>query len=335
MINLHGLGESTVQITPELSVVLCTYNRAELLKISLGSLVGQTVKRNQFEVIVIDDGSEDQTKSVVDFFKDLLPVKYYFQKNAGLASARNHGIFAAQGRIIFFFDDDDVASPTLLEEHLKTHREFQDDCYAVLNYTDWHPSIKKSPLMNFVTEVGCFLFSYPLIKHGQILDYTYFWAGRSSCKRSYLVKHGVCNQIFRFSCEDIELGYRLSRQGFKIVYNSEAISYMIRPVTFDAFFQRLLKQGQSQYNFAKIYNNEEVNRYCEINNARERWEKISLVFEARVNSASVLDKFITLKDKYSIIGNDELKLLYNAYWWVFKACKLKGIIEEQQRIQEC
>jgi len=104
-----------------LSVIICTYNRADLLNMSLESLTRQTLSKDKFEVILIDDGSSDHTKDVSSAFHSVLPLKYFYQNNAGLASARNHGIFAARGEILLFLDDDDIATPSLIEEHMKTH----------------------------------------------------------------------------------------------------------------------------------------------------------------------------------------------------------------------
>ena len=200
-----------------LSVIICTYNRSGFLKLVLDSLTRQTVSKNDYEIIIVDDGSADDTRGVVQNFKPLLPLTYFYQKNAGLAAAKNHGIFASRGEIVLFLDDDDIAIPTLLDEHIRTHRKYSEQHMAVLHYTNWAQDLVITPLMHFITEVGCFLFSYPHIKHGDILDYTYFWGGRSSCKRGFLLENGVFNQAFRFGCEDIELGYRLSKFGLKVV----------------------------------------------------------------------------------------------------------------------
>ena len=64
--------------------------------------------------------------------------------------------------------------------------------------------------MHYLTEVGKFLFDYTAISHGDVLDYTFFWGGRSSCKRMLLAQEGIFDQNFRFGSEDIELGYRLA-----------------------------------------------------------------------------------------------------------------------------
>lgn len=311
-----------------LSVIICTFNRADFLKKVLESLAGQTLPKEQYEIILIDDGSSDGTKDVVHMFRDRLPVKYFYQNNAGLASAKNHGIYAAQGKILLFLDDDDIAAPTLLEEHMKTHRKYQEERYAVLHHTAWASNLAVSPVMHFITEVGCFLFSYPKIKHGEILDYTYFWGGRSSCKRDFLIERGVFNPVFRFGCEDIELGYRLSLHGLRVVYNAKAISMMIRPVGFDDFCKRLIKQGMSQYIFSTLHDNAGVQTWAEVTGAEETWENIRPVYEIKLKSARDLDSIANTKQKYGFALDETTKrLLYQSYWWVFKACKIKGIIE--------
>jgi len=77
--------------------------------------------------------------------------------------------------------------------------------------------------MHFVTDVGQYLFAYQDLVDGQRLDHTYFWGGRSSCKRS-LLRHGLFNPTFRFGSEDIELGHRLSRHGLQVVFARDAVS---------------------------------------------------------------------------------------------------------------
>ena len=314
-----------------LSVIICTYNRADFLKLLLESLITQTLSKDKFEIIVIDDGSSDKTREIVESFYSVYPVKYFYQNNAGLASARNHGIFAAQGDIVLLLDDDDFATPELLEEHLKTHRKYPQDNYAVLNYTTWATYLNVTPLMTFITDIGCFLFNYPGIRNGDILDYTHFWGGRSSCKRSFLIEYGVFNPVFRFGCEDIELGYRLSRHGLKVVYNSRAVSMMARPVAFDDFCQRLIKQGRSQYVFSTLHADPDVHKWAEVVGAEEKWNNIRAIYEAKIRSARELDKIANMKLKYNLGLDDSTKrLLQMAYWWVFKACKIKGIVEAKE-----
>ena len=90
------------------SVIICTYNRAPLLKRVLRSLTKQSLPFNQFEVIVVDDGSQDETAHVCEVMGHELPNLRYVSAgaNLGLASARNVGIAEARGNRIIFTDDD-------------------------------------------------------------------------------------------------------------------------------------------------------------------------------------------------------------------------------------
>jgi len=314
--------------SPKLSVILCTYNRASLLTKALESLMDQTLDQDAFEVVLIDDGSEDETRGVVESFSDRLPLRYFYQENSGIASAKNHGACAAWGKILFFFDDDDIATPTLLEEHLKTHEKYPENNYAVLNYTGWSPDLQVTPLMEFVTEIGFFLFYYPSLKDGDIVDYTYFWGGRSSCKKQLLMEQGLFNPVFRFGCEDIELGYRLSRYGFRVVYNANAVSLMARPLELDGFCKRLIRQGNSQSVFASIHDVPEVRIWTEIEGVRQKWEQIKPIVEAKIRSARELDRLANQRLKWGLaMDEDTIRLLYRAYWWACRVCKIKGIAE--------
>jgi len=228
---------------PAIAAVVSTFNRADLLRTTLESLTLQTLPQTEFEVVIVDDGSTDDTRAVVAAFEGRLPMRYAYQRNAGLASARTHGLYLSTATVLLFLDDDDVTDPGLLEQHVLTHRRYPEDNYAVLGYTPLDPSIAQDPLMHFVTEVGCFLFAYSYFKDGDVLDFEHWWGGRSSCKRAFLIEHGVFNPVFRFGCEDIELAWRLSKHNFQVVYNARAITTMSRKMDFDGFCNRLIARG--------------------------------------------------------------------------------------------
>ena len=311
---------------PSLSAILCTFNRAELLSRTLESILRQTLDQSNFELIVIDDGSTDETRKVVESFERRLPLRYAYQANAGLASARNHGIYRSQAPILLFLDDDDLCSPNLFEEHLKTHVQYPDNHFAVLGYVALDPNLAEKPVLHYVTEVGCYLFSYPNLKHGDVLDYPYFWGGCSSCKRKFLIEYGVFNPVFRFGCEDIELAYRLSKNNLKVVYNAHAVSTMVRDISFDAFCKRLIRQGESQYVFSQLHPDAEVQKWTEMIGAEEEWQRIEKVYEAVIRSARELDRIANLKLELGLELDDvTIDLLHRAYRNAFKACKLKGI----------
>jgi GT2 family glycosyltransferase len=256
---------------PLISVAVPTQDRANLLVQCLESLADQTLPRDQFEVIVVDDGSTDHTREVCDRFSDVLSLRYQRLTRSGIAAAKNAGLFASSGRLVLFFDDDDVADADLLRAHVDAHDQWKEPRIAVLGYTTWHPSLEVSPVMHYATEVGQNLFSYPSLTVGEELDFTRFWGGRASAKRAFLLEHGAFNQEFTFGYEDIELGFRLSRCGFAVVYCPEAVSYMLRELSFEDLCLRCEKQGRSLRRLAALHPNPTILDYCDLDRLRDIW----------------------------------------------------------------
>ena len=164
----------------KLSVVLTTYNRASYLKKALISLAGQNLSNDEYEVIVIDDGSSDNTRDIVRTIDPIMPMKYAYQQNSGLASAKNHGLFLSNGDIVLFLDDDDISDPNLIEQHLSAHKANPDPTVSILGKTNLAINLTTDPLMNYLTEIDPMLFCYQRIQHRDVLDYEYFWGGRTS-----------------------------------------------------------------------------------------------------------------------------------------------------------
>ncbi len=311
-----------------IAAIVATCNRSALLRRALDGLSQQTLDRHDYEVIVVDDGSTDETRRVSEHYIDRLRFRYVYQRPAGLAAARNLGIFSARSPILLFLDDDDVADARLLEEHLRAHTEHPDDRFAVLGYTALEPAIVADPLMHFVTNVACLLFSYPDLRDGDLLDYSYFWGGRSSCKRAFLIDHGVFNPLFRFGCEDIELAFRLSRHGFKVVYTANAVTTMVRLLTLDEFCDRLFRQGRSSALFSRLHPDDEVQRWCETAGADARWAKVALEDQDLLGAARRLDRLARVKRALGFnLTEDDTRWLHRAYWAACRAAKLRGIHE--------
>jgi glycosyltransferase involved in cell wall biosynthesis len=101
---------------PFFTIVVPTFNRADLIKNTLQSLLNQSY--SEFEIIVIDDGSTDNTEEVVQLIKDSR-ITYIKKNNAERAAARNFGAARANGDYVNFFDSDDIALPNHLEEAAK------------------------------------------------------------------------------------------------------------------------------------------------------------------------------------------------------------------------
>ena len=313
---------------PRVSALFSTFNRAPLLRKALEGLLHQTLHRDEFEVVVVDDGSSDDTESVVREFERSLQVKYMFQENMGLAAGKNTALHLAQAPLVVFMDDDDIPGPNLLEEHLSTHLKYPEEFYAVLGHTNLDDSILNDFLMHYITQIGCFLFCYPRIKHDDILDYTYFWGGRSSCKKDFLIKNGIFDPIFKFGCEDIELGYRLSKNGLKVVYNKNALSTMIRKVSLHEFCNRAEKQGFSNWIFSQLHPTKEIESWCMTQNIDSDWEHLGKHHAILMKSALDLDEIARIRKNNGLeLDETTTHLLHQSYLNSINAHRIKGSYE--------
>jgi glycosyltransferase involved in cell wall biosynthesis len=113
----------------QLSIVVCTFNRSFYLQRCLDSLVAQKVNRNFFEILIIDNNSSDDTKSIVGrYAKKYLNIKYFFEKKQGLSYARNRGWREVGGTYVAYIDDDAIASKNWIKEiliFLKKHPDIE------------------------------------------------------------------------------------------------------------------------------------------------------------------------------------------------------------------
>ncbi len=311
-----------------LSALLTTHNRAHLLPRVLEGLAAQTLDRDRFEIIVIDDGSTDDTPRVLAAWQDRLRLRIFRQRQAGLAAAKNLGVFAATAPILVFLDDDDVATPGLFVAHLAAHLAMPAPEVAVLGLTTLDPEIRDLPVMRHVTEVGCQLFSYGWMQRGQVLDHTGFWGGRSSVKRGLLVRHGVFHPDFTFGCEDIELGFRLRRHGLSVRFEPRAHTVMIRALSFDQFCHRSYRQGLAQYRFATLHDGPEIRRYCEIDAAFAAWSRDRLAYAGHMRWTRNLDRAANACQSAGLPPDPTLQsTLDEAYRRAFFLSRAKGVAD--------
>jgi glycosyltransferase involved in cell wall biosynthesis len=105
-------------VLPELSVVIPTHDRRDLLRSCLYSFGHQSASVETFEVVVVIDGSTDGTAELLSAYTPPFAVSVVTQERAGAAAARNAGVEAARGRVLLFVDDDMTVSPSLVTAHL-------------------------------------------------------------------------------------------------------------------------------------------------------------------------------------------------------------------------
>jgi len=151
--------ENKKKRSPVFSIILPTLNRDQLLPRAIKSVLIQTF--GNFELIIVDDASMDNTAAVVKQFSDHRILHYAHAKNCGVAAARNSGIRQAKGKYISFLDDDDEYCPEFLHKtflYMETAPEpagfswagqylFEDtvNCETLVTKRHWQPSLKEIP----------------------------------------------------------------------------------------------------------------------------------------------------------------------------------------------
>jgi GT2 family glycosyltransferase len=233
-------------MNPYLSVVIPTYNRLEMLQRVLDALDGQE-DAPALEVIVIDDGSKDDTAKVIGERAAAGSTRLLFrsQPNGGPGTARNHGVSLATGRFVVFIGDDTVPEPRFLAEHARVHRESGDDpLVACLGYTGWPPAERVTAFMDYINDYGL-QFGYKLIGDGALVPFNFFYTSNISIDRRLLANHPFDTTFPSAAWEDIELAYRLDAKGLKIRYNAGAVTRHHHAMTVDSFARRQYTVGKS------------------------------------------------------------------------------------------
>ena len=226
----------------KLSVVIPTVNRADLLAETVDRIANQTLSREDYEILVVDNGSVDHTRNVLDQKSRLYPnLKVFSQLKRGAAATRNEGTRNASGEIVLFIDDDIFAEPTLIESHLQYHAK-HDRASIIGSVTAPWESVS-DPFLRYLRDRGIF---NPYSITGGPLDFSYYHTGNVSTERSLLTESGGFNEEFLiYGMEDIELGYRLEKLGSRMVHGPGARAVHQYFPTYEQFIQRCEQAGFS------------------------------------------------------------------------------------------
>jgi len=226
----------------KMSVIIPTYNRRELLAHTLHSLANQTLDKSEYEVIIGDDGSSDDTFEMVKTYEERINIRYAYQIDDGYrpGAARNMGIRLAEGTYCLFIDSGIIVKSDCLEQHVLCHDQWEREV-AVLGYIygygggtneielktlvdprdadssiarlvetgkDWIWDLRENIFQKYNDEIE--KLSVP---------WAYFLGGHFSVKTRSLHNIGLFDENFdgTWGNEDIDVGYRLFKAGHKIV----------------------------------------------------------------------------------------------------------------------
>jgi len=223
---------------PRITVQLCTYNRRALLGRVLDALFHQDLDPDDYEIVLVDDGSTDGTyEDVIRALRPTCALHLVRQGNGGLAHGRNVGIERARGEIILFMDDDVLATPGLLAAHLRHHRAHRRSiCRGVAINVESFDALPKP--------------EYSLRNYSG----AYFWTTNVSLPVVLLNEAGRFDERFReYGWEDLELGFRLRRMGVPSILAPDAVVYHHKPKLEPSQFERTSRQARAQARTARLF----------------------------------------------------------------------------------
>jgi GT2 family glycosyltransferase len=214
----------------------------------LAGLEHQTVPADQFEVIVVSDGSTDGTNDFLAAASTELQLKPIVQANSGVAAARNKGLYAASGQIILFLDDDVVPDRQLVKEHLRIHASQPDDV-IVLGPMLTPSDFSLAPWVRWEQAMLVKQYDAMLAKKFEPTA-RQFYTGNTSLAREQVLKAGGFDEHFR-RAEDVELAYRLAQAGLRFIFNAQAIGYHYAERSFRAWMDTPYTYGRNDVIFTR------------------------------------------------------------------------------------
>lgn len=230
----------------KLTVVIPTYNRFEILKRCLDGFEKQTMPREDFEVIVVDDGSTDRRYAELPN----LVSSYSFQSvciqqsNSGPSKARNQGIAKARGKVVVLIGDDILVPGSFAVNHYEFHADKGFSRHIGIGEVIWDPEMEITPFME-ILDSGI-QFSFRELKNRE-LNYRHCYTANVSFVREAILEAEVLfsEHYTKAAYEDIEWGYRLHKKGFSFSLCDQVRSHHHHQVTLQGYAERMIEVGKA------------------------------------------------------------------------------------------
>ncbi len=212
-----------------LSVIIPTFNNSKILPECLRRIFDQTLSREEYEIIVVNDASTDETVNVLSQFNDRVKV-INLEKNSGSAASRNAGIKASNSKLEVFIQDDIFVEPDFLEHHLKFHKDHANQKDVLIGLTVFDPAIGITPFMRWLESGHQFKFPHSTIQQFnnltiEITDKPFltFYTPNLSLKKSLVEEVGGFDETLFIKggvvYDDTELGYRLYKADMRLFFD--------------------------------------------------------------------------------------------------------------------
>ena len=225
----------------DLSVVVPTFERRASLERLIDALGRQDLPPDRFEVIVVDDGSTDDTKAWLRAAATPFELRLAEQAHGGPGAARNRGVALARAELIVFLDDDVVPDASLLSAHLAAHARLPGSVVIgpMLPPDGW----RRPAWIRW--EEQKLLRQYRDMRRGRwACTYRQFFTGNASLARARFVAAGGFDQTLT-RAEDVDLGYRLYGIGMRFAFEPGARAYHYPTRSFEAWRQMPYRYGQA------------------------------------------------------------------------------------------
>jgi glycosyltransferase involved in cell wall biosynthesis len=244
-----------------ISVVLPTYNRADLLKETLEIC---EARRGGVEVefVIIDDGSSDHTAQVLTELEGKIPnLVWRTIPNGGPGQARNLGVSLASHEVVLFLGDDlQPLDDEFFRTHARLHATYPSNRFGVLGKCVWPETEKHkvSFVMAHIQGHGGEQFGYADLSPHTFIDYRFFYTANVSVKKSIIedwIAEGFRSDFTFAAFEDAEIAYRLSKQpgGFTIYYDPTSLGRHIHPYNVEGFINRQISAGMMGRTFESLH----------------------------------------------------------------------------------
>lgn len=249
---MTDLQRAPTENTPRITVVLATYNRAETLSETLRHLQEQTLPSHAFEVIVVDDGSPDNTRDIAAQWQRQarFAMQYLHHPNRGPGHTQNRGIRLARAPIVLLIADDIFLAPGALAAHLARHDANAEGEIAVLGRVLQSPRLTGSV---FLTKWDPWHLGD--LPDGLEMPYYMFWACNISFRRDFMLQNGMFGDAMgragAAAHEDVELGYRLHQHGMRVFYDRGALGLHHHVETLDGSLRRSYQRGLNWLDFRR------------------------------------------------------------------------------------
>ncbi|HWF90903.1 MAG TPA: glycosyltransferase [Terriglobales bacterium] len=197
---------------PKLSVIIPTYNRASQLKTCLANLSAQSLPADNWEIIIVDDGSVDHTSQVCEDFPSYCRFEYLQQQHAGIGAALRTAVERSRSPYLLFIKDDTVPHFSMLADHLQAQYALAGEKAAVLGSRSYSSEAAENALNLFIARNPLFFVQSMLSPELQAKKF-YFMTSNLSVAKEIILDLGSFDGAFE-TAADIELGIRAYSAGF-------------------------------------------------------------------------------------------------------------------------